>query len=27
LQQRLAERDFLPDSKTLVLPALQKILK
>ena len=27
LMQRLAERDFLPDSKALVLPALQKILK
>jgi len=27
LLKRLAERDFLPDSKTLVLPALQKILK
>jgi hypothetical protein len=27
LQQRLAERDFLPDSKALVLPALQKFLK
>jgi isopentenyldiphosphate isomerase len=27
LMQRLAERDFLPDSKELVLPALQKILK
>ena len=27
LAQRLAERDFLPDSKALVLPALQKFLK
>jgi isopentenyldiphosphate isomerase len=27
LLQHLAERDFLPDSKALVLPALQKILK
>jgi isopentenyldiphosphate isomerase len=27
LQQRLAGRDFLPDSKALVLPALQKFLK
>lgn len=27
LMQRLVERDFLPDSKALVLPALQKILK
>ena len=27
LIQRLKERDFLPDSKALVLPALQKILK
>ena len=27
LMQRLKERDFLPDSKALVLPALQKILK
>lgn len=27
LHKRLAERDFLPDSKALVLPALQKIWK
>lgn len=27
LMQRLVERDFLPDSKALVLPTLQKILK
>ena len=27
LMQRLVERDFLPDSKALVLPALQKIWK
>ena len=27
LLQRLVKRDFLPDSKALVLPALQKILK
>lgn len=27
LQQRLAERDFLPDSKELLMPALQKIWK
>ena len=27
LMQRLAERDFLPDSKAFVLPALQKIWK
>ncbi len=27
LLKRLAEHDFLPDSKALVLPALQKILK
>jgi hypothetical protein len=25
LQQRLAERDFLPDSKELLMPALQKM--